>query len=100
MPQKSLSSESEDLLREALQLKRRLGAFERSAREIMPPLRRRVSSAENEVMASPRANVLGTLEHLLDQDVPDVLRQLEELTTYLRADPQMKVSDERFSEEH
>jgi len=99
MPRRSLRSETEDLLRETRQLKRRLEIFQRSAREIMPPLRKRVSSAENEVMVSPRANVLGTLEHLLNQDVPDVLRQLEELTTHLRTDPEMKVSDARLSQE-
>ena len=97
MPPKNLRRKAEDLLRQSWQLKETLTSFERSAQAMMPALRKVVPPAEDEVMASPRANVLGTLEVLLNSDFPGVLRQLDEMEGYLQADPEMKAYDEIHS---
>ncbi|HEV8583138.1 MAG TPA: hypothetical protein VGX68_29070 [Thermoanaerobaculia bacterium] len=86
MPRKSLRKKAETLLLRTGRLKRELAAFQRSARAVMEPLNESVSEAEIAEMATPQANILGTLENLLNQDLGDVRRQLDELAGCLRAD--------------
>jgi hypothetical protein len=86
MPKTSLSTNTEDLLRETRRLKEQVLSFKRSATGVMRPLNKIVSAAEIEAMVTPRANALGTLENLHYQDLGDLLRQLTELEGDLRSD--------------
>ena len=86
MQPESLRTSSEDLLRRTRQVKQALQAFQSSGRAVMKPLSRTISRDENEAMETPRANIVGTLENLFNQDLPDVFRQLDELDECLRAD--------------
>jgi hypothetical protein len=65
-------------------LKERLASFEGNAREILDWLDPRISDAEIEAMSSPTANLLGTLECLLVDDLRPALRKLLELDSILR----------------
>ena len=86
MSKKSPPPGSRGLLRQTQRLKRELAAFQRRARAVVGPLSEAVPDAEIAEMATPRANALGTLENLLNQDLGDVCRQLDELAGCLRAD--------------
>lgn len=67
------------LLRDTRRLKERLLAFQRSAQAVAAPLDRLVPEDESEAMVTRRANILGSLEHLLNAELGSVLRQLVEL---------------------
>ena len=83
--QPNVRSKSEALLLLIHGIKEQVEAFQGIAREIMPPLGKGISPAENAAMETPRANIVGSLENLLNQEFPDVLRQLDELKGYLQA---------------
>jgi hypothetical protein len=86
MAQTSLSRKAEDLLSETRRLREQVLSFKRSARAVMRPLGKLVSPVENEAMVTPRANALGTLENLVNQEIGSFLRQLTELEGDLRSD--------------
>jgi hypothetical protein len=88
MAKTSLSSNTEELVRCTRQLKRQMKAFERSAKDVAGPLDEIVSDEEAAAMATPRANILGTLENLLNQEIGSFLRQLEELHGNLKSESQ------------
>jgi hypothetical protein len=67
------------LLRQARQVKEELTAFQSCAEHVVGPLGATLSDEEVEAMASSRANLHGTLENLLNQDLGPVLRQLDEV---------------------
>jgi hypothetical protein len=86
MPQKTLSMNTEDLLPETRRLREQVLSFKRIAKVVVGPLGRTISHAECEAMVTARANIHGTLENLLNQDLGDLLRQLLELEGHLRGD--------------
>ena len=51
-------------------------SFKRSAEEVAGPLDEMVSEEETEAMKTARANILGTLENLLNQDLARISHQL------------------------
>jgi len=69
----------EKLLLQTRQLKEQLEVFKQRAQDVASPLDKIVSEAEICEMVTARANLLGTLEGLLYQDLNDVSRQLGEL---------------------
>ena len=86
MKRKSLPQKTAELLRKTRRLRVQVLSFRRSAKGVMGPLNKIVSAAEIEAMVTPRANALGTLETLHNQDLGDLLRQLAELEGNLRSD--------------
>ncbi|HEV8580233.1 MAG TPA: hypothetical protein VGX68_14290 [Thermoanaerobaculia bacterium] len=78
----------EDLLLQTRQLRERLTVFKQSALEVAVPLDKAISEAEALEMATARANVLGALECLLDDDLEPALRKLAELDCLLSGDSQ------------
>lgn len=73
----------EKLLLQTRQLKEQLEVFKQSAQAVAGPLDKSLSHAEVQAMVTARANILGTLECLLYQDLGDLLRQLDELDGHL-----------------
>jgi hypothetical protein len=90
VPPPSLARKAEMLRRETFCLIDGVRSFRDRAEALLGPLDEIVSSAEGAAMVTPRANVLGTLENLLNQDLPDVLRQLEELRGHLESKPELE----------
>jgi hypothetical protein len=72
-----------ELLRQTRRLKQRIESFGRSARAVWDRLDSRVPEEEIEVMRSTEANILGTLENLLNQGLGDLVSQLNELDELL-----------------
>jgi hypothetical protein len=75
---------AEDLARRAHRLKSELAGFKRTARKLHAALEPEVSDAEVEVMKSPQANLLGTLECLVSEDVGPLTMRLDELDALLQ----------------
>jgi len=73
----------EDLFRKMGQFRGKLEIFERAARDFLGSLDG-VPEAEVEAMVTPRANILGTLECLLADDLEPTLRKLGELDGLLK----------------
>ncbi len=74
----------ETLRLQTRQLKEQLEVFKQSAQAVAGPLDKILSNAEVNAMVTARANILGTLECLLFQELDDILRQLDELDGHLR----------------
>jgi hypothetical protein len=81
----------ERLLRRIQVLRKEVVAFKESAREVWEPLDQIVPDSEVEVMDSPRAELLGILECLLNDDFEDAVRHLGEVEKHL-ASPEVKGS--------
>jgi hypothetical protein len=76
--------------REARQLKERVLTFQKAAQAVAALLDPIIPPNEVEAMETPRANLLGTAENLVNQDLNDILRQIEELGGHLRSVRQSK----------
>lgn len=76
MPGKSREAK---LLLQTRQLREQVTAFRRSARRFAGSLGKAVDDKEVEEMVTPRANILGTLECLVADDLENVLKKLVEL---------------------
>ena len=74
----------EELLGVARRLKPQLSAFERSARKFHKLLEPEVSDADVETMATPEADVLASLECLVNSDLEPVLTKIAEVEAYFR----------------
>jgi hypothetical protein len=81
----------EKLLRQTQVLRKQVVAFKESAREVWEPLDQIVPDSEVEAMDSPRADLLGILECLLNEDFEAALRHLGEMEELL-ASPEAKGS--------
>ena len=81
---------AEELLRRARSLRPQLAALDRSARGYHKLLETEVSSAEIEAMATPEAELLGSLECLLNSDLEPVSQKLAELEELLGEPPRRK----------
>lgn len=73
-----------DLLRQTRQLKAQLSIFGRTARKVHRRLDPAVPDEEVEVMRTPAANLLGTLECLIADDFKPVFKKLDELGDLLK----------------
>jgi hypothetical protein len=74
----------DELLGVARRLKPELRALTRSARRYHRLLDPEVSDDEVELLASPEADLLGSLECLLNSDLAPVVRKLAEVEAYFR----------------
>jgi hypothetical protein len=75
-----------DLLRQTQQLQKQVAAFKASAGGVHGSLDPLVPDDEVEIMESARADLLGTLECLLNEDLEDAVRHLGELEELLESD--------------
>jgi hypothetical protein len=76
----------EKLQRQARQLKQQMAVFKRSAQDIQGVLDQIVPEYEVEGLATARADLLGTLECLLNEDLRDADRHLGEIEELLAGD--------------
>jgi hypothetical protein len=74
----------EELLGVTRRLKPELAALKRSARRYHKLLDPEVSDGEVEVLATPEADLLGSLECLVNSDLEPVVRKLGEVEAYFR----------------
>lgn len=74
----------EELLGVARRLKPELVALRRSARRYHQLLDPEVSDREIEVLATPEADLLGSLECLVNSDLEPVVKKLYEVEAYFR----------------
>jgi len=78
---------AQELLRQARSFRPHLAALDRSARDYHKLLEAEVSLAEIEAMATPAAELLGSLECLLNSDLEPVSQKLDELEELLVEPP-------------
>src|SRR6185295_10001025 len=85
-----------DLLRQTQQLQKQMAAFKASAGGVHGSLDPLVPDDEVEIMESARADLLGTLECLINEDLEDAVRHLCELEKLLVSDePDLKPRGQR-----
>ena len=85
----------EELLGVALRLKPELAALKRSARRYHQLLDPEVSDREIEVLATPEADLLGSLECLVNSDLDPVVSKLSEVEAYFRGSRSRRQRRER-----
>jgi hypothetical protein len=83
-PENPRARAAEDLLRQTRLLKSQLSIFGKSAQEVHRRLNGEIPDDEVESMRSPAANLLGTLECLIADDLKPVLAKLGELDSLLQ----------------
>jgi len=74
---------AEELIGQARSLKPQLAALKRSAQRYHRLLSPEVSAAEIEVLSTPEADLLGSLEILVNSEIEPVLRKLDEVEALL-----------------
>ncbi|HVR96515.1 MAG TPA: hypothetical protein VMW27_07875 [Thermoanaerobaculia bacterium] len=82
-PRRSEVEPAKELRWQAQRLKHQLAVFGKSARELHRRLDLRIPEEEVEDMRTPAANLLGTLECLIADDLMPVYKKLEELIDLL-----------------
>jgi len=73
----------ENLLRQTRQLREQLAVYKRTAQDIQGSLDQILPDSEVELMVTPRADLLGTLECLLNDDLEAAVRHLGEVEELL-----------------
>lgn len=87
---------AEELLRHARKLKPQLAALRRSAQGYHRFLALEVSSAEIELLATPEADLLGSLECLCNSDLEPVEKKLAEVEAHLAPTPPRQAGRRRL----
>jgi hypothetical protein len=80
---RSAATEAADLRRQAREIKAQLAAFGKAAREFHRRLDVTVPEVDVEAMRTPAANLLGTLECLIGDDLKPLFKKLDELIALL-----------------